>query len=335
MRSRIHKILITGGAGFIASEFIRQNINKKYRIIVVDKLTYAGDMERLKSVKGKIVFYKTDIGDFSKLKKIFVHEKPTQVIHFAAETHVDRSIHEANPFIITNIIGTQNLIECSRLIGVEKFVHISTDEVYGESNSGKFHENLPLKPNNPYSATKASAELLLKAARRTYNFPVVIVRPSNNYGPWQYPEKFIPVIFFKALNNQKVPVYGQGKQIREWLYVGDCAQAIELIRNKGKIGEIYNIGSYFEMSNLKTAQMILTALKKPLNLIQFVQDRPGHDFRYSVDCSKLHRLGWRPKVNFETGIKRTLKWYTLKKPWAEKKLKSLRKLWSKVYQTKV
>ena len=334
MRSRIRKILVTGGAGFIGSEFVRQNVKKGLNIVVVDKLTYAGDIKRLKEVKNKIKFYKIDICDLPKLKKIFQKEKPTQVVHFAAETHVDRSLHDVTPFIETNIIGTQNLIDCIRESSIQKILHVSTDEVYGESSSGKFREDLPLKPNNPYSATKASAELLIKAAVRTYGLPVVIVRPANNYGPWQYPEKFIPVIFFKALNNQKIPVYGQGKQIREWLYVGDCARAIEMILKDGKIGEVYNVGSYFEMPNLKTAQTILRLLKKSPDLIEFVKDRPGHDFRYSVDCSKLHRLGWKPKVNFNAGIKQTLDWYTQNRFWAEHKIKFLKKLWARVYQAK-
>ncbi len=324
MRSPIRKILVTGGAGFIGSEFVRQNVHQGFRIVVVDKLTYAGDSERLKEVKNKITFCKTDIGDLSKLKQIFAKEKPTHVVHFAAETHVDRSIHDVTPFIATNIIGTQNLIECSKEFKIQKFIHISTDEVYGESISGKFHEDLPLKPNNPYAATKASAELLMKAAVRTYNFPVVIIRPANNYGPWQYPEKFIPVIFFKALNNQNVPVYGQGKQIREWLYVGDCARAIEVILNKGKIGETYNIGSYFEMPNLKTAQTILRLLNKPQDLIQFVKDRPGHDFRYSVDFNKLAKLGWQPKINFNDGIKKTINWNLEHFDWLNSKTKLLK-----------
>ncbi len=316
-----HKILITGGAGFIGSEFIRQSVAKGLSISVIDKLSYAGDLERLKDVRNKIQFYKTDICHKSQLEQIFKKEKPETIIHFAAETHVDRSIHDANPFIQTNIIGTQNLIDLSREYKVKKFFHISTDEVYGDSKKGQFFEDSPIKPNNPYSATKAAAEFLIKAAIRTYQFPAIIIRPSNNYGPWQYPEKFIPVILMKALKNNKIPVYGKGAQIREWLYVGDCARAVDTIVNKGKIAETYNIGSYFERKNLDTAKTILRLIGKPFSLIEFVPDRPGHDFRYSVNCDKLLKLGWRPKIDFDAGIDQTISWAIKHLAWMNKKLK--------------
>ncbi len=334
MRKSMDKILITGGAGFIGSEFVRQTVNKNHRLIVVDKLTYAGDLARLREVSNQIKFNKTDICDRKKLHDIFKKEKPDIVIHFAAETHVDRSIQDASAFIKTNVQGTQNLIDFSREFKINKFIHVSTDEIYGESKSGYFKETDPLKAKNPYSSTKAAGELLVQAALHTYQFPGIIIRPANNYGPWQYPEKLIPVIIFKALNNTKVPVYGKGAQIREWLHVSDCASGIHTILQKGKIGEIYNIGSYFEQQNINTVKMILDGLGKPHTLIEFVQDRPGHDFRYSVDCSKLQRLGWKAKVDFPSGLKQTIGWYRAHQGWLVKKRNFLEAYWKKTYIAK-
>lgn len=330
--ARKEKILVTGGAGFIGSEFVRQAVRKGQKVVVLDKLTYAGDLERLKEVKGEYVFYKTDICQKAALESVVEKERPGIIVHFAAETHVDRSIQDAAPFIRTNVTGTQNLIDCSRKYKVKKFFHISTDEVYGESQKGRFPESAALRPKNPYSATKAAAELLARAAIKTYGFPAIIIRPANNYGPWQYPEKLIPVIILKALKNKKVPVYGKGEQIREWLHVRDCAEGIHLILRKGEIGEVYNIGTYFERENLTTVKTILNLLGKPESLIQFVRDRPGHDFRYSVDCSKLRRLGWRPHVTFPQGIRQTIGWYTDHLKWMEAKLKILEGYWRKVYK---
>jgi dTDP-glucose 4,6-dehydratase len=335
MRTGLRKILVTGGAGFIGSEFVRQAVKNGQKIIVVDKLTYAGDLARIKEVFSKIRFYKIDISNPKKLRDVFRKEKPQIVVHFAAETHVDRSIQDANPFIEANVRGTQNLIDLSRDFDVQKFIHISTDEIYGESKVGqKFREEDSIKAKNPYSASKASAELLVRAAIHTYRFPAIIVRPANNYGPWQYPEKFIPVIILKTLHGQKIPVYGQGKQIREWLFVGDCARAIHTIVKKGIIGEVYNIGSYFEKDNLTTAKTILKMLGKSEDNIQFVEDRLGHDFKYTVDCTKLKRLGWEPKVNFTDGMKHTISWYTDNVNWLEEKKKILQSYWNKVYKTK-
>ena len=334
MHKKLRKILITGGAGFIGSEFVRQGLSKGYSLVVADNLTYAGDLSRLKEALGAFTFYKIDICQFSKVASLFKKEKPDGVIHFAAETHVDRSIQNAQPFILTNIVGTQNLIDLSRKYSVRKFLHISTDEVYGDSQNGLFKENFPLKPNNPYSATKTAAELLVKAAIRTYDFPAVIIRPSNNYGPWQYTEKFIPVIIFKALKNERIPVYGKGRQIREWLYVRDCVEAIDLLLAKGRVGEIYNIGSYFEKDNLTTAKIILRYLNKSQSLIQFVEDRPGHDFRYSVDSQKLNELGWKPRTKFDEGIKETIQWYKDHSKWLQSKYKYLHRYWKNIYQSK-
>ena len=328
-----NKILVTGGAGFIGSEFVRQAAKKGQNVVVVDQLTYAGDLERLNEARGAYKFYKTDIGHQPALEKVFKKERPEMVVHFAAETHVDRSILNALPFIRANVIGTQNLIDLSRIYKVKKFLHISTDEVYGESRTGRFRETAALRPQNPYSATKAAAEMLVRAAFNTYHFPAIIIRPANNYGPWQYPEKLIPVVILKALKNNKVPVYGKGKQIREWLHVQDCARAIHLILRKGTVGEIYNVGTYFERENITTVRTVLALLNKPRTLIQFVRDRPGHDFRYSVSCTKVNRLGWTPMIRYRAGIKQTVQWYLDHMDWMEKKLHVLEKYWKDVYKT--
>ncbi len=334
MNKQINKILITGGAGFIGSQFVRQSVKKNDNLVVVDKLTYAGDLARLKEVNKELQFHKADICDRNKLREIFKKENPDIIIHFAAETHVDRSIQDAAPFIKTNVQGTQNLIDLSREFEIKKFIHISTDEIYGESKEGYFKESDPLKAKNPYSSTKAASELLVQAAMHTYQFPAIIIRPANNYGPWQYPEKLIPVIILKALNDTKVPVYGKGAQIREWLHVSDCARGIDTILRKGKIGEIYNIGSYFEQQNITTVKMILNHLKKPHTLIEFVQDRLGHDFRYSVDCTKLQKLGWKATVDFKTGLKQTIDWYQNHGTWLINKRIFLEAYWKKTYINK-
>ncbi|MBP9855626.1 MAG: dTDP-glucose 4,6-dehydratase [Candidatus Omnitrophica bacterium] len=329
------KIFVTGGAGFIGSEFVRQNASK-YQIIVLDKLTYAADQKRLKDVSKYIKFYKTDIADVKKLENTFKKEKPTYVIHFAAETHVDRSISDSRPFVTANVVGTQNLVDVSRKYNIKRFIHISTDEVYGDttSRSSRFTETAPLKPNNPYSATKAAGELIVRAAIRTYHFPAIIIRPANNYGPWQYPEKLVPMVILRAMKGKRIPVYGRGKQIREWLHVSDCARGIKKIFTNGKIGEIFNIGSYAERNNLMTVRTILKSMNKPKNLIQFIKDRPGHDFRYCVDDSKLRKLGWSPQVRFETGMKETISWYEQHSDWLDKKSDLLQKYWAVVYRNK-
>lgn len=327
------KILVTGGAGFIGSEFVYQAVNEGYKIIVVDKLTYAGDMERLRDVNGKFEFYKTDICNVKKIREIFKQHKPDVVVHFAAETHVDRSILGSTQFIKTNIMGTQNLLDAARETDVKRFIHISTDEVYGEIEKGQFHETSPFNPSSPYSASKAAGDLLVKSYVRTFDFPGIIVRPSNNYGPWQYPEKFIPVIIYKALNNEKIPVYGKGLNVREWLYVSDCANAILTVMENGKIGEAYNVGSGFEKRNIDVAKAVLDVLKKPHSIIEFVKDRPGHDYRYSLDFSKIQKeLNWNPAVKFEEGITETVNRYKKDFDWLENKVKYLRNYWKRVYR---
>ena len=327
------KLLVTGGAGFIGSEFVREGVKRGYDIVVVDKLTYAGDLDRLKEVKENITFYKADITNKEFIEHIFKTEKPKVIVHFAAESHVDRSILDASPFIKTNVEGTQVLLDVAKDIGVDKFINIATDEVYGElGHEGTFKEDSPLVPNSPYSSSKAAADMLGRAYYKTYKLPVITVRPSNNYGPWQYPEKLIPVVILKTLNNEKIPVYGTGQNVREWLYVSDCAEAIFEITEKGKIGEIYNVGSNQERRNIDVVKTILKILNKNEDLIEFVKDRPGHDFRYSLDTTKIkNELGWEAKTTFEEGIEKTVKWYIENMAWVEKKLKYLKEYWDKVY----
>ena len=328
------KLLVTGGAGFIGSEFVRQAVKKGLETVVIDKLTYAGDLERLKEVEDKISFYKADITNREFMEHIFKTEKPDVVVHWAAESHVDRSILDATPFIETNVKGTQVLLDVAKETGVNLFVNIATDEVYGElGEDGQFYEDTPLNPNSPYSVSKASADMLGRAYYRTYGLPVVTIRPSNNYGYWQYPEKLIPVVVLKALNNEPIPVYGTGENRREWLFVSDCAEAVFEIIEKGKPGEIYNVGSGEERRNIDVVKSILQILNKPEDLITFVKDRPGHDFRYSLNTDKIEReLGWKAKVKFEEGIEKTVKWYLENLDWARRKVEELQDYWKKVYR---
>lgn len=319
----MEKILITGGAGFIGSEFIRLCIKNDLSIVVIDKLTYAGDLERLNEIKEKITFYKEDICNEIKIENIFNLEKPDFVVHMAAESHVDKSIDNPEIFINTNVKGTMVMLNVSKKYNVKKFINISTDEVYGDLsiNSDQFMESTSLNPSSPYSTSKAAADMLGRSYFRTYNFPVITVRPSNNYGPWQYPEKLIPVTISKILADEKIPIYGDGQNIREWLYVEDCAKGIFKILFFGKIGEIYNLGGGQEKNNLFVVKKIISELQKNENLISFVKDRLGHDFRYSVNCEKLKKeIGWEPTINFEEGCKKTVQWYVDNENWWKNKL---------------
>ena len=327
------KMLVTGGAGFIGSEFVRQAVRKGHRVAVVDKLTYAGDLSRLEEVKGNITFYKADISNQEFVEHIFEKEHPEVVVHFAAESHVDRSLLDPYPFISSNVLGTQVLLEASKANGVKLFVNMSTDEVYGDlGKEGTFTEESPLKPNSPYSVSKASADMLGRAYHRSFGLPVITIRASNNYGPWQYPEKFVPVIILKALRDERIPVYGDGTNVREWLYVEDCAEGIMAAIEKGKPGEIYNIGSKEEKQNIEVAKAILKLLGKGEDLIEFVKDRPGHDFRYSLDTTKAKKeLGWEAKTSFEEGIKKTVEWYTEHLRWVQEKVAYLSDYWKRVY----
>ena len=328
------KILVSGGAGFIGSEFVRQGVMKGHQIVVVDKLTYAGDLERIKEFLSDITFYKADIKNLEFVTYIFDKEKPDIVVHFAAESHVDRSILSPFEFLDSNVLGTYTLLDLALKYKVQLFINVSTDEVYGElGEDGKFFEDTPLNPNSPYSVSKASADMLGRAYYRTYGLPVITVRPSNNYGPWQYPEKLIPVVIAKALKEEKVPVYGKGLNVREWLYVEDCVKAIFSVIDRGKIGEVYNIASGEERKNIEVVKAILGLLGKPYNLIEFVEDRPGHDFRYSMSIDRIKKeCGWEPGVNFEEGIEKTVRWYLEHKEWLFKKIEKLHSFWEKVYK---
>ncbi|MCK9430593.1 MAG: dTDP-glucose 4,6-dehydratase [Candidatus Omnitrophica bacterium] len=330
MRKRISKILVTGGAGFIGSAFVRLLVKKGISPVIVDKLTYAGDLKRLEEARGKFKFYKTDICSKKKVEAIFAKENPDIVVHFAAESHVDRSIQDAAPFVETNIKGTQVLLDVSRKHKVQKFIFISTDEVYGEIAKGKFKEDSPVKPNSPYAASKAAADLLVQAYIRTNKFPAIIIRPSNNYGPWQYPEKLIPLAILKILQEEKVPVYGKGLNVREWLYVDDCASGIMAIMSKGKIGQIYNLGSACESRNIDTIKLLLKTLGVSQSGFEFVKDRLGHDLRYSLNSRKVIReLGWKPAVKLDPGLKLTVDWSLKHQDWIKSKLGEINKLYNK------
>jgi dTDP-glucose 4,6-dehydratase len=328
------KLLTTGTAGFIGSEFVRQAVEKGHEVIVVDCITYAGDLDRIKSIEGHYKFYETDISDYLQIDKIFVDEKPDAVVHWAAETHVDRSILDSSPFMKTNVLGTHSLLESAKKYGVNKFINIATDEVYGElGETGSFFENTPLEPNSPYSVSKTSADMLGRAYHRTFGTPVITARPSNNYGPWQFPEKLVPVVLLKALHGENIPVYGQGLNVREWLYVSDCADAVMTLLEKAEPGSVYNIGSSQERQNIDVVKRLLSLLGKSDDMIEYVQDRPGHDFRYSLNYDKITtELGWTPKINFDTGMEKTVNWYLENITWAEKKLDYLRTFWKTVYK---
>lgn len=317
-------ILVTGGAGFIGSNFVYYMLNKykDYRIVCLDKLTYAGNLSNLKKAmeNPNFRFVKGDIADRDFVFSLFKEEKFDIVVNFAAESHVDRSIEDPGIFLKTNVIGTQVLMDASREFGVKRYHQVSTDEVYGDLPLDRpdlfFTEETPLRPSSPYSASKAAADLLVLAYYRTYKLPVTISRCSNNYGPYQFPEKLIPLMIIRALNDEKLPVYGDGRNVRDWLYVEDHCSAIDLIIHNGRVGEVYNIGGHNERTNLEVVKTILRELGKSEDLISFVKDRPGHDLRYAIDPTKIsNELGWQPRTRFEEGIKRTIKWYLDNKEW--------------------
>ena len=314
-------ILVTGGAGFIGSNFINYILSKRddYFIVNLDKLTYAGNLENLKPVEGKknYNFIKGDITNNELVDYLFKRFEIKFVVNFAAESHVDRSILGSEIFYRTNVIGTTVLLEASRRYHVEKFLQVSTDEVYGSLGpSGLFTEQTPLSPNSPYSSSKAAADMAALAFHHTYGLPVVITRCSNNYGPLQFPEKLIPLMIINALNNKKLPVYGDGLNVRDWIYVIDHNKAVELVLENGKVGEVYNVGAGREMKNIEIVKLILKKLGKGEELIEFVKDRPGHDRRYAIDSSKIqNELGWKPEFNFENAISHTIDWYLQNKNW--------------------
>ncbi len=317
-------ILVTGGAGFIGSNFINHILSsrKDLKIINVDSLTYAGNLENLTQSENNpsYKFVKADITDREKMSKVFEENDISDVIHFAAESHVDRSILGSEIFFRTNVIGTNILLEASKRFGIDKFVQVSTDEVYGSLGAtGKFSESTPLDPNSPYSSSKASADLMALSFQKTYGLPVVVTRCSNNYGPFQFPEKLIPLMILNALNDKKLPVYGDGLNVRDWIYVIDHNKAVELVWEKGKVGEVYNIGANQEMTNIDIIKLILNYLGKSEELIEFVKDRLGHDRRYAIDSSKIeNELGWKPEFNFEDAIEKTIEWYLQNKSWWER-----------------
>lgn len=314
-------ILVTGGAGFIGSNYINYILSKRDDCFIVnlDKLTYAGNLENLKPVEGKknYNFIKGDITNNELVDYLFRRFEIKFVVNFAAESHVDRSILGSEIFYRTNVIGTTVLLEASRRYHVEKFLQVSTDEVYGSLGpSGLFTEQTPLSPNSPYSSSKAAADMAALAFHHTYGLPVVITRCSNNYGPLQFPEKLIPLMIINALNNKKLPVYGDGLNVRDWIYVIDHNKAVELVLENGKVGEVYNVGAGREMKNIEIVKLILKKLGKGEELIEFVKDRPGHDRRYAIDSSKIrNELGWKPEFDFENAIGDTIDWYLQNKKW--------------------
>jgi len=309
------RILVTGGAGFIGCNFVRHMLGEhpETEIVVLDKLTYAGRLENLEDVKSRIKFVKGDICDKEAVKKTM--EGCDSVVNFAAESHVDRSIATPEDFVRTDVLGVFTLLDEARRRDVKKFVQISTDEVYGSTELGSFSEKDVLDPSSPYSASKAGGELLARSYVRTYGLDVMVTRSSNNYGPYQYPEKLIPVLVIKALRNQPLPIYGKGANVRDWLHVDDNCRAIDIVISKGKPGDIVNIGSGNEVPNIVIAKLILKHLKKPESLVKFVSDRPGHDFRYSLNWDRIRQLGWKPKVKFEDGLRKTVDWYVANEAW--------------------
>ncbi|SEL34574.1 dTDP-glucose 4,6-dehydratase [Paenibacillus sp. cl141a] len=314
------KLLVTGGAGFIGSNFVLYMLKQhpEYQIINVDALTYAGNLENLKLVENNKnhTFVKADITDAKAMEELIGQEVDI-VVNFAAESHVDRSILEPDIFVKTNVLGTQVLLDAARKHNIKKFVQISTDEVYGTlGETGLFSETTPLAPNSPYSASKAGGDLLVRAYHETFGLPINITRCSNNYGPFQFPEKLIPLMISKTLADEQLPVYGDGLNIRDWLYVEDHCSAIDLVIHEGRNGEVYNIGGNNERTNLQIVKTILVQLGKPESLITHVKDRPGHDRRYGIDPTKtMTELGWKPKHSFETGIEKTIRWYLDNKDW--------------------
>ena len=314
-------VLVTGGAGFIGSNYIHYMLqtHSDYRIVNVDALTYAGNLANLSDVdeKANYAFYKADIADKAAISAVFAKEKPDYIVNFAAESHVDRSIENPQQFIVTNVLGTQVMLDLAKSEGVKKYLQVSTDEVYGSLGpEGYFTETTPLAPNSPYSASKAGADLLVRSYFETFQLPVNITRCSNNYGPYHFPEKLIPLMVTNALEGKELPVYGDGLNVRDWLHVGDHCRAIDLVLHQGKPGEIYNIGGNNERTNLDIVKTILKMLDKPESLIRYVKDRPGHDRRYAIDASKMKReLGWEPVYTFERGICETVEWYLQNQDW--------------------
>ncbi len=337
-------IIVTGGAGFIGGNFVHYMLKKysDYKIICVDCLTYAGNMETLAPVMGNpnFRFCKVDITDRDTVFGVFEEEHPDIVVNFAAESHVDRSIENPDVFLKTNILGTQVMMDACRKYGVRRYHQVSTDEVYGDLPLDRpdlfFTETTPIHTSSPYSASKASADLLVQAYYRTFELPVTISRCSNNYGPYHFPEKLIPLMIANALNDKPLPVYGKGENVRDWLYVEDHCRAIDLIIHKGTVGEVYNIGGHNEMKNIDIVKIICKALDKPESLITYVTDRKGHDMRYAIDPTKIrNELGWFPETKFADGIQKTIKWYLENREWWENIINGeYQQYYAKIYENR-
>ena len=320
-------ILVTGGAGFIGSNYVRYALqaHPDWHVIVLDKLTYAGNLDNLRDVaeafKGRYTFVRGDIADREVVFETIRQHRVHAIVNFAAESHVDRSILNPDAFIMTDVYGTYVLLEAARELNVERFHQVSTDEVYGDVPEGRSTEDDPLKPNSPYAASKAAAELLIRAYRVTYNLPVTITRGSNTFGPYQYPEKLLPLFITNAIDDQPLPLYGDGMQVRDWLYVMDHVQGIDLVLTRGEVGEAYNLGGENERHNIDVVRMMLAILGKPESLIRRVADRPGHDRRYALDIRKARALGWAPRSDFESALRETVEWY-VNNAWWWRKIKS-------------
>ena len=317
------KILVTGGAGFIGSNFVRMMVrDTTHDIVNVDALTYAGNLENLVDLEGnkRHLFVRADIADTAAMTKVFGDHRPDVVVHFAAESHVDRSVLDATAFVRTNVAGTQVLLDQSRAHKVQRFVHVSTDEVYGSLGPwGYFNEDTPIQPNSPYSSSKAGSDLLVRAAVHTHHMDCVITRCSNNYGPYQFPEKLIPLIIANAMEGKKLPVYGDGRNVRDWIFVEDHCTGVRAAMERGKAGEVYNFGGNAERENIEVIRQILKLVGRGEDLIQYVKDRPGHDRRYAMDVSKAKAtLGWTPSFTFEDGIRQTVDWYVRSGTWLQR-----------------
>jgi dTDP-glucose 4,6-dehydratase len=338
-------VLVTGGAGFIGSNFVFHMLRKypNYWVICVDSLTYAGNLSTLKSIMDhpNFVFYRTNICDRAGIYQIFEAEKPDIVVNFAAESHVDRSIENPEIFLQTNILGTQVMMDACRKYGITRYHQVSTDEVYGDLPLDRpdlfFTEETPIHTSSPYSASKAAADLLVLSYYRTFGLPVTVSRCSNNYGPYHFPEKLIPLMIANALNDKPLPVYGEGLNVRDWLYVEDHCKAIDLIIHSGKVGEVYNIGGHNEMKNIDIVKLICKALGKPETLITYVADRKGHDMRYAIDPTKIHNeLGWLPETKFVDGIQKTIQWYLENREWWETIISGeYQNYYERMYQSRV
>jgi len=331
-------ILVTGGAGFIGSNFVRYMVNKysDYKIVVLDALTYAGNRENLQDLEDKpnYEFHHGNICNWDVVDKLTA--KCEVIINFAAETHVDRSILEAGSFIQTDVVGTFTLLEAAKKHKINRYIQISTDEVYGSIEDGSFSETSPLQPNSPYSASKASGDLLVRSYHKTYGLPTLITRSSNNYGPYQYPEKLIPLFITNAIDNLPLPLYGDGKNVRDWLYVLDNCEALDVVLHQGKDGEVYNIGGGNEMENIRITNSILELLGKPKSLIKPVEDRLGHDRRYSIKMDKVKQLGWKPRHNFDQALPETVQWYKENEVWwrhIKEKQEAFKRYYREQYKT--